>query len=168
MKYASIREMDITNGIGIGCSIFLQGCSRHCFNCFNKETWDFNSGKEFTEEIEKQFIGLCNKSYIKFVSILGGEPFDQSKDLYNFLIKLKKEVNKPIYIWSGYTYEELVKKEYAKDCIKEKLFDFLIDGKYIDELKDYKLKLKGSSNQRVIDIKKTIKNNKLYIINNLS
>jgi anaerobic ribonucleoside-triphosphate reductase activating protein len=83
MRYASIREMDITNGIGIGVSLFVQGCTHHCKGCFNPETWDFNGGKEWTQDIENKFIELCKRPHIDCVSILGGEPFDQDEKELN-------------------------------------------------------------------------------------
>ena len=114
VKYNTIRDMDISNGEGIACSIFFQGCSHHCEGCFNPETWSFDTGKEFTEEVQHKFIEMCKKPYIKCISLLGGEPFDQdSCELYNFLKRLKQEVNKPVYLWTGYLYEELLEK----DCI---------------------------------------------------
>lgn len=149
MRYNTIRSIDISNGEGIACSIFLQGCSHHCKNCFNPETWDFTKGKELTPNIQERFIELCKSSYIDCISILGGEPFDQ-QDIYNFIKYLHSNVNKPIYIWSGYTYEELLKIPYAKKCFDENLIYCLIDGKFIEEQKNLNLKLRGSKNQRIL------------------
>lgn len=155
MRYAQIRKMDIINGKGIGVSIFFQGCSHHCKNCFNVLTWDFNDGKEWTKEIEDRFIKSCQCKYIDHVSFLGGEPLDQPiSELLILLTRIKKEVNKPIYMWSGYTWEEILKDN--KRCQILKYIDILIDGKFIDELKDMNLKLRGSSNQRIIDVKKSL------------
>lgn len=152
MKYNSIRDMDISNGEGIACSIFFQGCSHHCEGCFNPETWSFDTGKEFTEEIQRKFIDMCKKPYIKCISLLGGEPFDQNPcELYNFLKRLKQEVNKPVYIWTGYLYEELLEKDFnIKNIFDEELISVLIDGEFILQKRDLRLKLRGSSNQRVI------------------
>lgn len=148
LRYNTIRKMDISNGKGIGCSIFFQGCSHHCFNCFNTETWSFDNGKILTSCDMKELEELCNKSYIEFVSFLGGEPFDQPLDkLYLFIKTLKNNVNKPFYLWSGYTFKQI-----QSDPNKAKILpylDYIIDGEYIDELKDYTLKLRGSSNQRI-------------------
>lgn len=158
MRYAQIRRLDTVNGIGRACSLFTQGCPHRCKNCFNQETWDYNGGFEWTFDIENTFISLCNNRDIDCVSILGGEPFIYSSDLYLILARLRKEVNKPIFIWSGYTYEKLLKlNDFTKVMLHDKMFDYLIDGKYIDELKDPTLRLRGSSNQRVIDIKKSKK-----------
>lgn len=156
MRYASIRNMDIVNGIGIACSLFVQGCSHHCKGCFNQETWDFKGGEEWTKEVEDKFISLCNNPYIDCVSILGGEPFQQGEDFYELLKKLKHDVNKPIFVWTGYKFEEIMDSYLMQKCLI--YIDYLIDGKYIDSLKDYKLSLRGSSNQRIIDIKRTFNN----------
>ena len=157
MRYASIRDMDIVNGVGIACSLFVQGCSHHCKNCFNQETWDFNGGKEWTKEIEDEFIEICKRPYIDCVSILGGEPLDQDLDMLELLRRIKKEVGKSIYLWTGYTWETIFSNEdYVLEMLILSLCDYVIDGEYIDDLKDYRLKLRGSSNQRIIDVKKTL------------
>ena len=157
MRYASIRDMDIVNGVGIACSLFVQGCSHHCKNCFNQETWDFNGGKEWTKEIEDEFIEICKRPYIDCASILGGEPLDQDLDMLELLRRIKKEVGKPIYLWTGYTWETIFSNEdYVLEMLILSLCDYVIDGEYIDDLKDYRLKLRGSSNQRIIDVKKTL------------
>lgn len=159
MRYASIRDMDVVNGVGIACSLFVQGCLHHCYNCFNQETWDFKKGKEWTQEIENKFIELCKRPFIDCVSILGGEPFQQGEDFYKLLKKLKHNVNKPIFVWTGYKFEEIMESYPMQKCLI--YIDYLIDGKYIDSLKDYKLSLRGSSNQRIIDIKSTFNNNNI-------
>jgi anaerobic ribonucleoside-triphosphate reductase activating protein len=165
MRYASIREMDITNGIGIGVSLFVQGCTHHCKGCFNPETWDFNNGKEWTKEVEDNFIELCKRPHIDFISILGGEPFDQDKHiLSNLLKKIKRETNnKDIYVWSGYTFDE-------SDFLSENYegifnyVDYLIDGEFQLDKRDLNLKLRGSSNQRIIDVKESLKQDKIITI----
>ena len=157
MRYASIRDMDIVNGVGIACSLFVQGCSHHCKNCFNQETWDFNGGKEWTKEIEDEFIEICKRPYIDCVSILGGEPLDQDLDMLRVLKRINAEVGKSIYLWTGYTWEEIFHNmKYYIQSVELMLCDYVIDGEYVDDLKDYRLKLIGSSNQRIIDIKKTL------------
>ena len=157
MRYNKIRSMDISNGVGIACSLFVQGCSHHCKNCFNPETWDFNAGEEWTKEIEDKFIELCQNEHVDCVSILGGEPFDQDEYIYWFLKRLKHEVNKPLYLWTGYKIEYLLTRDVPRDCLKENLIDYLIDGEYVDELRDLNLELRGSSNQRIIDVKEWLK-----------
>ena len=152
MRWAMIRKEDISNGPGIRTSIYVQGCSHHCKGCWNESTWDFNSGKELTIEKINKFIEISNKNYIKGVSILGGEPFQQNVDeLLSFLKRLKQEVNKPVYLWTGYLYEELLEKDCnIKNIFDEKLISVLIDGEFILQKRDLMLKLRGSSNQRVI------------------
>lgn len=157
MRYNKIRSMDISNGVGIACSLFVQGCSHHCKNCFNPETWDFNAGEEWTKEIEDKFIELCQNEHVDCVSILGGEPFDQDEHIYWFLKRLKHEVNKPLYLWTGYKIEYLLTRDVPRDCLKENLIDYLIDGEYVDELRDLNLELRGSSNQRIINVKEWLK-----------
>lgn len=167
MRYAQIRSMDISNGEGIGVSLFVQGCHFHCYNCFNQETWDFNSGKEWTRQIERHFLDLVNKAYIKRVSILGGEPLcdENVRTVLKLITKINNNFNdKKIWLYTGYTWEEIMRSRNA--FVKDKMLslrqlaicesDILVDGKYIDSLKNYSLKFRGSSNQRVIDVQKTL------------
>lgn len=160
MRYASIRDMDISNGNGIGVALFTQGCHFHCKNCFNKSTWDFDGGKEFTKETCDKFIKLVNRPFIKRVSILGGEPLAKENvdDVCNVLKQIK---DKQIWVYTGHTFETV--KNY--DIMK--YIDYLVDGQYVDELRDLRLKFRGSSNQRVIDVQKSLKENKviLYEVN---
>lgn len=153
MNYYQIRDMDISNGEGTGMALFCSGCPLHCPNCFNQELWDFNSGKRWTPEIEKQFIELTNRPYINRVSFLGGEPLaDQNIESVSSIIS-KLDKTKKIWIYTGYTWEELEaqnKLQYISAA------DVLVDGRYQDELKDFRLRFKGSSNQRIIDIKKSL------------
>lgn len=145
IRYAKIREMDISNGEGIRVSLFVQGCNFHCKGCFNKDTWDFNEGKKWTKEVEDKFIELCSLSHITAVSILGGEPLQQDNDLLKLLKRIKKEVNKPISLWTGYKFENIP----SDKKILLNYIDEITDGQFIEDLKDYKLKFKGSSNQCV-------------------
>lgn len=161
MRYNTIRKMDISNGPGIRVSIFMQGCVFHCKNCFNPETWDFNNGKEFNDEVINHVLDLCDQSYIKGLSILGGEPMHPKNiEGTTKLAKLFKErfPEKNLWCWSGYSFEELHDKEILKYA------DVLVDGKYIDELHNPLLKWKGSSNQRVIDVQKSLKRNKVVLL----
>lgn len=205
MRYASIRSLDISNGEGVGVSLFVQGCDRHCFNCFNSETWDFNGGKEWTEETKNKFMELIDRPYIRRISILGGEPLaEQNLDDVLSLIKEirekypisqnpnsenigksrvledenSKEIRisfpeKTIWLYTGYSYSEIFCGE--SSCLSPKglnnfkrrkiikLCDVVIDGEYIDEQKDLTLKWKGSSNQRVIDVKQSLAHNKVVL-----
>ncbi len=160
MRYNLIRKMDISDGPGVRVSIFLQGCEFHCKNCFNSETWDFNKGNLFTDNTIDTILDIAKEDYIKGLSILGGEPLHPNNILGTIkLAKKFKEVypNKNIWIWTGYLYENIINKEILKYA------DVIVDGQYVDELHDFRLKYRGSSNQRVIDIKKTIKNNKVCL-----
>ena len=151
MRIAQINNMDTVNGYGICTSIFFQGCTHHCDGCFNSSTWDFNGGKYFTEELQAEFLKACKEPYIDGISLLGGEPLQQPlNEIYDFLKHLKTETNKTIYLWSGSTYEEIIKSPYAK-CLK--YVDVLIDGEYKKDLTDFRLHLRGSSNQRILKLK---------------
>lgn len=152
--------MDISNGEGTGMALFCSGCPLHCPNCFNQELWDFNCGKLWTKEIEEQFIKLTERPYIKRVSFLGGEPLaDQNIESISSIIS-KIDKTKKIWIYTGYTWEDLVERDKVKYISAA---DVLVDGRYVDELKDYRLRFKGSSNQRIIDIQKSIEENKVIL-----
>ena len=147
MRYAQIRSMDTTNGEGIGISLFVQGCEFMCKNCFNRSTWDFNGGKEWTQEIEDMFIELIDKPYISRVSILGGEPLHPNN--INDVTALAKKVketypDKKIWIWSGYLFDRYI---FDKEIIK--YADVVVDGRYEEDKQDFRLQFKGSSNQRI-------------------
>ena len=162
MRYNKIRQMDISNGPGVRVSIFMQGCAFHCENCFNKETWDFNGGTDFTEETIKKVLDLCDKDYIVGLSILGGEPMHPNNiDGTTTLAKAFKEKfpNKNLWVWSGYLFDKDLKD---KEVLK--YIDVLVDGQMINNLHNPTLKWKGSSNQRVIDVQKSLKNNEICII----
>ena len=171
MRYAQIRKMDISNGEGIGVALFVQGCHFHCHNCFNPETWDFNGGKEWTGEIADKFLDLADKPQIKRISILGGEPLaeENMESILNLLHKIRSRFgySKKVWLYTGYKWEELLTHDNAITRLSiVQLCDVLIDGRYIDDLKDYKLKWRGSSNQRVIDVKKSLINNKTIVLYN--
>lgn len=155
MRYNKIRKMDISNGKGVRVSIFVQGCTFNCKNCFNPETHDFNGGKEFTNDTINRVLELCQNENVEGLSILGGEPMHPNNiDGVTELAKAFKEKfpNKNLWAWTGFTYEN-----YMKDKEILKYLDVLVDGQYVDELHDFTLKWRGSSNQRVIDIPKTLK-----------
>lgn len=161
MRYNKIRKMDISNGPGVRVSIFMQGCTFKCKNCFNPETHNFNGGLEFTDEIIDKILELSNLDYIKGLSILGGEPL-HPKNISGTtkLVKAFKEryPKKNIWIWSGFLFDkDLIDKEVLK------YIDVLVDGQYQDELHNPKLKYCGSSNQRVIDVKKSLEQNKVIL-----
>ena len=161
MKYNKIRKMDIADGPGVRVSIFLQGCEFHCKNCFNPETWDFEGGKEFTDETINRVLELCDNPNITGLSILGGEPMHPKNiEGTTKLAKAFKQKfpNKTLWAWSGFLFDKWVKdKEVAK------YLDVLVDGQYVDELRNPTLKWKGSSNQRVIDVQKSLKEGKIVL-----
>lgn len=161
MKYAKIRKLDVTNGPGIRTTLFVSGCTHNCEGCFNKEQQDFNYGNEFTKEIENEFIEYTKSRQIKGVNILGGEPMQQTKDdsLLNLLKRIKIETNKPIWLWSGYKFEEIIIEPKMLELLKQ--VDVLIDGKFEIEKRDLMLKYRGSENQRVIDVKKSLEQDRV-------
>lgn len=161
MRYNQIRTMDISDGPGVRVSIFFQGCHFHCKDCFNSETWDFNKGKEFTDEAIDKIIELANHEYIEGLSILGGEPMHPVNVLGTISLAKKfkeKYPNKNIWVWTGYKFEDIPNKDALP------FIDVLVDGQFITELHSFDLKWKGSSNQRVINVKETLKQNKIIII----
>ena len=227
MRYAQVRSMDISNGEGIGVSLFVQGCpfNPHCKNCFNTETWDFNGGKEWTPDVKEKFLELIDRPYIKRVSILGGEPLaDENLDgVLDLVTEINKRYNfqkvgsanpckmgiseaenpdeirilsshKNIWLYTGYKliidyseskrqrktvftllpyantnvvndineYRRLCENDDKRRMIAESV-DFIVDGRYIDEQRDITLKWRGSSNQRVIDVKQSLAQNKIVL-----
>lgn len=182
MNYAQIRSMDISNGDGIGVSIFVQGCDFHCQNCFNSETWEFSKGQEWNDKTKNQFLKLIETPFIQRVSIIGGEPL-HPKNVQNVL-KIVDEIRvsypaKNIWLYTGYTWEEIWIKDNIKtgDKVKDmreksiknlrrqvvRMCDVLIDGRYVDELRDISLHWRGSSNQRVINVQETLKQNQIVL-----
>ena len=148
MRYALMRKMDISNGAFVGVSLFVQGCHFHCKNCFNEETWDFKGGYEWTQESKDKFLELMNKPYIKRVSILGGEPLtdENIKDVVDLMKAIKEKYpDKDIWVYTGYTFS--VVKNKMPDVLQ--YADVIVDGRYIEELRDITLKFRGSSNQRI-------------------
>lgn len=183
MRYASIRSLDISNGEGVGVSLFVQGCPFHCKNCFNSDTWDFNGGKEWTEETKNKFMKLINRPYIKRVSFLGGECLAEQN--LDEVLKLVQEIRisfpeKTIWLYTGFCWNDIMCSfaGLQADCVvldkkdievwekRRKIIsnvDVLVDGKYIDEQRDLSLKFRGSKNQRVIDVKQSLAQNKIIL-----
>lgn len=162
MRYAQIRKMDITNGTGIGVSLFTQGCPYRCKGCFNPETWDFNGGKEWNKNVEDYFLSLLNNDFVQRITFLGGEPLIENnlEDLKKLLIKIKEfHPNIEIWCYSGNTFENM--SEEQLDVLK--YVDVLVDGPFIFTLKDLTLKYRGSSNQRIIDVQQTLTQNKIVL-----
>ena len=161
MRYAKIRKMDISNGPGIRASVFVQGCTFNCKNCFNPETHDFAGGKEFTDEKLQEVLALCDKDEIVGLSILGGEPMHPKNiEGTTKIAKAFKEKfpNKNLWVWTGFLFDKDLKN---KEVLK--YIDVLVDGQYVDELHNPSLKWRGSSNQRVIDVQKSLKENKIVL-----
>lgn len=183
IRYAQIRECDVSNGDGIGVALFVQGCNFHCFNCFNKDTWDFNGGKEWTPEVEDKFIELANKPYIKRISILGGEPLaDENLDgVLNLVNKIRLLLpEKTIWLYTGYTVNifeqyncdhtiiEMIPKDDNNelDWKREEIIskcNIIVDGRYIDSQRNVAKKWAGSNNQRVIDIQKSLQQGEVVL-----
>lgn len=176
MRYSSMRNLDISNGEGVGVSLFVQGCPFHCFGCFNSDTWDFNGGKEWTEKTKDKFMKLINRPYIKRISFLGGECLaEQNLDEILSLIKQIRISfpDKTIWLYTGYSYSEIFRGQ--SSCLSQeglnnfkrreiiKLCDVVVDREYIDEQKDLTLKWRGSKNQHVIDVKQSLAQNKMVL-----
>lgn len=176
MRYSSMRNLDISNGEGVGVSLFVQGCPFQCKNCFNSDTWDFNGGKEWTEKTKDKFMKLINRPYIKRISFLGGECLaEQNLDEILSLIKQIRISfpDKTIWLYTGYSYSEIFRGQ--SSCLSQeglnnfkrreiiKLCDVVVDGEYIDEQKDLTLKWRGSKNQHVIDVKQSLAQNKMVL-----
>ena len=154
--------MDISNGPGVRVSIFVQGCTFNCKNCFNPETHDFNGGKEFTDETLEHILDLCDNENVEGLSILGGEPM-HPKNIHD-VTKLAKKFKecfpkKSLWAWTGYLFDK-----YLKDKEIVKYLDVVVDGQYVDELHNFTLEWRGSSNQRVIDVQKSIRENRIIEI----
>jgi len=161
MRYNKIRKMDISNGPGVRVSIFMQGCSFNCKNCFNKETHDFNGGKEFDDSTIERVLELCGNENIEGLSILGGEPMNPINiEGTTKLAKAFKEKypNKTVWSWSGYSFDN-----YLKDKEVVKYLDVLVDGQYNDDLRNPTLKWKGSENQRVINVQESLKDSNIVL-----
>lgn len=183
MRYAQIRSMDISNGEGVGVSLFVQGCPFHCKNCFNSETWDFNGGKEWTEETKNKFMKLIDRPYIKRVSFLGGECLAEQN--LDGILSLIKEIRIPfpektIWLYTGFEWDDIMCSfaglqadhivlsekdievwEKRREIIS--LCNILVDGEYIDEQKDLTLKWRGSKNQNCIDVQQSLAQNKIVL-----
>lgn len=164
MNYASIKKTDIANGTGVRVSLFVSGCTHHCSGCFNEETWDFSYGKEFTDQTEDELLQALSFPHIAGLSLLGGEPFEpgNQQSLLPFLKKVKDcYPEKNIWCYTGYLFDrELLKESRARCKYTDEmlsLIDILVDGEFIQEEKDISLKFRGSKNQRIIDVQRSLK-----------
>lgn len=163
MNYADIKKIDVANGEGVRVSVFVSGCNHHCKGCFNQCAWDFNYGKEFSEKEEQQIIDYMNHDYISGLSLLGGEPLEprNQEGLVPLVKKVKEKFpNKNIWCYTGFDFEKDVVGKMAKDneTTREllKYIDVIVDGKFEEDKRDLKLQFRGSSNQKIVDVKKSL------------
>ena len=170
MHYGEIKKCDIANGEGVRVSLFVSGCTHHCPGCFNQDTWDFSYGKEYTDETEQEIIEALSPDYINGLSLLGGEPFEpqNQKVLVQLLRKVREQYpQKTIWCYSGYLFDrELLSEsrarcEYTDEMLS--MIDILVDGRFVEKLKDIRLVFRGSSNQRIIDVKKSLNNGEVIL-----
>lgn len=163
MNYAVIKKFDIANGPGVRISLFVSGCRHFCKNCFNSEAWDFNYGKPYTDEVLQEILTALSPAHINGFSVLGGEPFEpENQDgVLATVKKIKKTMpQKNIWIYTGFLFDEQLLKGTVGnlDTVREilKYTDVLVDGKFVEELKSPDLLFRGSSNQRIIDVQKSL------------
>lgn len=175
MNYGEIKNYDIANGEGVRVSLFVSGCTHHCKNCFNPETWSFEYGKPFTKETEDYIIDCLSPDYIDGLSLLGGEPFEPQNQeaLLPFLRKVKNELpNKNIWCYTGYLFDsELLSESRARCEFTDEmlsLIDVLVDGEFVQALHDISLAFRGSSNQRIIDVQKSLETGEIKLHNLMS
>lgn len=173
MHYSTIKDCDIANGIGVRITLFVSGCTNHCKNCFQPQTWDFDFGEPFTEETEEKLLKMLKPDYINGLTLLGGEPMEpqNQRALVPFLKRVREAYpNKNIWCFTGFTYEILKTDGSHPRCeVTDEmlsLIDVLVDGRYVDELKDLTLQFRGSSNQRLIDMVKTRENGEVTLLPN--
>ena len=154
MKYAQMRQFDVANGVGIRTSLFVSGCHFKCKNCFNEEYWPFDYGQDYDDAAMQKFIDMGKNPNVTGYSLLGGEPMDQLMDdmLLKTVQEIKKQTGKTIWLWTGFTYETLNDRQ----CEILKYIDVMIDGQFVDEKKNLTLLFRGSENQRIIDVQKTL------------
>ena len=168
MHYGEIKNCDIANGEGVRVTLFVSGCTNHCKNCFQPQTWDFGYGQPFTEETEAELLRLLAPRYIRGLTLLGGEPFEpeNQRALLPFLRRLRRELpEKNVWAFTGFTWEELRTEGSHPRCeVTDELLsliDVLVDGRYVEELKDIGLRFRGSGNQRLLDLNATRASGKL-------
>lgn len=171
MNYATIKKCDIANGPGVRVSLFVSGCSHHCKGCFNQEAWDYNYGNTFTDKEESEVMEALKPDYIQGLSLLGGEPLDlKNQEGLLPIVKKAKELypDKPIWCYTGYLFDKQVIGQMSKEneTTNEllKYIDYVVDGQFVENLKNPSLKFRGSSNQRIIDVQKTLENNNQVVL----
>ena len=162
MNYANIKTCDIANGPGVRTSLFVSGCTHHCKNCFNREAWDFAYGAPFDEDVQQQILNECRPGYITGLTLLGGEPMEpvNQRALLPFVRRFRAAFpGKTVWCYSGYTWAQLTgdsraRCEVTDDFLRE--IDVLVDGPFVQDLHDITLRFKGSSNQRLIDVQRSL------------
>lgn len=169
MNYSLIRKCDIANGPGVRVSLFVSGCTHHCPGCFQPETWEFSYGQPFTEKTQRWIFSLLEPNHIDGLTILGGEPLEpgNQRELLPFIEAARREFpDKAIWVYTGFTFEELQARTGEYGAVTESLLsliDILVDGPFVETKKDLRLKFCGSSNQRLIDLKKTKEAGKIVL-----
>lgn len=161
MNYATIKPTDVANGPGVRVSLFVSGCTHHCEGCFNEEAWDFSYGEPFTGEVQEELLRLLGKGYISGLSLLGGEPLEpvNQEALLPFLKAVKERMpEKTIWCYSGYTFEYILDTMMENQTCREimDLLDVLVDGRFVAELLNLNLRFRGSENQRLLDVKRSL------------
>ena len=164
MNYEKIDKCSVSNGSGVRTVLWISGCGIHCRNCHNPQTWDFNSGIPFTDDSMQEILYDLSKPYIKGLTLSGGHPLDphNASKVLEIVKRVKMAFpNKDIWIYSGYVWEDIIKDNTLKEILK--CTDVLVDGAYVDELRDISLAFRGSSNQRIIDVPKSLEQNKVIL-----
>lgn len=169
MRYAGINPTDIVCGTGVGIAIYVQGCDFHCPGCFNPQTWSFSGGKTWDSEQNQRFLNELSKPYIKRLSILGGEPLHPKnlKGVSSIINDADSVKHLKKWVFSGYTWEEIISDDSEDGILRKDILnriDYLVEGRFIESLRDVTLKFRGSSNQRIIDVKRTIEKGEIVTI----
>ncbi len=172
MNYGEIKKNDIANGLGVRTTLFVSGCTHHCKGCFQPQTWSFDFGKPYTKEVEDDILASLSPYYIAGLTLLGGEPMEPANQasLISLLRRVRAEMpSKNVWCYSGYTFEELTgalpsraRCEHTDEMLS--LIDVLVDGEFKEDLKDIRLRFCGSSNQRVIDVRKTLEAGEVVLL----
>ncbi len=169
MNYGNIKRLDVADGEGVRVSLFVSGCRNHCPNCFQPETWDFSYGQPYTEETEDYILSLLEPYYVDGLTLLGGEPFEpeNQRELVKLLRRVRVErPEKTVWCYSGYTIEQLRSEGHPRcEATDEmlRLIDVLVDGRFVEELKDISLKFRGSSNQRIINMRRSLESGEVVL-----
>lgn len=165
MNYIKITKNDIANGPGVRCALWVAGCTCHCYGCHNPSTWNFSAGRAFNMDSLNELFDALNKPYIQGLTLTGGNPLDSAPEILTISRKFKETFpDKDLWLYSGYTYEEIIQNEVFKYILE--YVDVLVDGPYIEEQRDISLAFRGSRNQRIIDVGETLKQGKIITLQN--